>query len=293
MTTLGTSITCYGISDTGLRRRLNEDHFMVADLTRKAFAVERNKLLAQFLCQSVGTSGTLLAVADGVGGYAGGELASQIAVQATAQALWTVVAAETPSQQSLCRAMEEAHHAIQQSYERSIQYPNMASTLTAIHVTADGVLLVGQIGDSRAYLFRHGELTALTEDQTMVSHLQKTGLLSEQEVATHPYRHVILQALGQDHPVQPVIRSYPFQHGDRLLLCTDGLSSYVSHPRIEAILAQEADEQASYRALIQAANAKGGPDNVTVLIASLRVAQGHDEPSHGGWPVHTGERKAP
>ncbi len=77
-----------------------------------------------------------------------------------------------------------------------------------------------------------------------------------------------------------------------MLLCTDGLSSYVSHPRIEAILAQEADEQASCRALIHAANAKGGPDNVTVLIASLRVAQGRDDPDQGGWPVHTGERKA-
>jgi PPM family protein phosphatase len=293
MTTLGTSITCYGISDTGLRRRLNEDHFMVADLTRKAFAVERNKLLSQYLRQEVNASGTLLAVADGVGGYAGGALASQIAVQATAQALWTVVAAEAPSQQSLCQAIEEAHRSIQQSHERRLQYPNMASTLTAIHVTADGVLLVGQIGDSRAYLFRHGKLTVLTEDQTMVSQLQKTGLLSEQEVATHPYKHIILQALGQDHPIQPDIRSYPIHHGDRLLLCTDGLSSYVSHPRIEAILAQEADEQAMCRALIRAANATGGLDNVTVLIASLRVEQGRDEPNQGGEPVRTRERKAP
>jgi protein phosphatase len=169
----------------------------------------------------------------------------------------------------------------------------MASTLTAIHVTADGVLLIGQIGDSRAYLFRDGQLTVLTEDQTMVSQLQKTGLLSEQEVATHPYRHIILQALGQDHPIQPDIRSYPFHHGDRLLLCTDGLSSYVSQPRIEAILTQEADEQAMCRALIRAANATGGSDNVTVLIASLRVAQGHDEPHQGDWSVRPGERKAP
>jgi protein phosphatase len=254
---------------------------MVADLTRKAFAVERNTLLSQFLCQQVGRSGTLLAVADGVGGYAGGELASQIAVEATAQALWTVVAAETPSQRSLYRAIEEGHRTILQSSERTVQYPNMSSTLTAIHVTANGVLLVGQIGDSRAYLFRHGKLTILTEDQTMVSHLQKTGQLSEQEVATHPYRHIILQALGQDYAIQPDVRSYPFHHGDRLLLCTDGLSSYVSHGRIEAILAQEVDEQAICRALIHEAHAQGGPDNVTVLVASLHVLQDQDQPRQG------------
>ena len=286
MTALETSITCYGISDTGLRRPLNEDHFLVADLTRKAFAVERNKLLLQFLYQQVGTSGILLAVADGVGGYTGGELASQIAVEATAQALWTVVTAETPSQESLCRAIDDAHRTIRQSYERTILYPNMASTLTAIHVTTDGVLLIGQIGDSRAYLFRRGKLTVLTEDQTMVRHLQRTGLLSEQEVATHPYRHIILQALGQDHPLQPDVRSYPFYHGDRLLLCTDGLSSYVSQGRIEAILAQEIDEQAICRALIHEANAQGGPDNVTVLVASLHVAQSPDHP-HQGKLAHT------
>jgi protein phosphatase len=278
MKALQTSITCYGISDTGLRRPHNEDHFMVADLTRKAFAVERNTLLSQFLCQQVGRSGTLLAVADGVGGYAGGELASQIAVEATAQALWTAMAVDTPSQRSLYQAIEEGHRTIQQSHERTIQYPNMSSTLTVIHVTANGVLLVGQIGDSRAYLFRHGKLTALTEDQTMVSHLQKTGQLSEQEVATHPYRHIILQALGQDYAIQPDVRSYPFHHQDRLLLCTDGLSSYVSHVRIEAVLAQEVDEQAICRALIHEAHAKGGPDNVTVLVASLHVLPGQDRP---------------
>jgi protein phosphatase len=284
MKTLGTSITCYGISDAGLRRPLNEDHFMVADLTRKVFAVERNTLLSQFLYQQVERSGTLLAVADGVGGYAGGALASQIAVEATAQSLWTVVATETPSQWSLERAIEEAHRTIQQSYERTVQYPNMASTLTAIHVTANGILLVGQIGDSRAYLFRRGQLLVLTEDQTMVSHLQKTGLLSEQEAATHPYRHIILQALGQDHTVQPDVRAYPFYHGDRLLLCTDGLSSYVSQGRIEAILAQEVDEQAICRALIHEAHTEGGPDNVTVLVASVHVSQGHEHPQQGKRP---------
>jgi protein phosphatase len=147
----------------------------------------------------------------------------------------------------------------------------MSSTLTALHITVDGRLIVGQIGDSRAYLWRDRQLIALTEDQTMVQYLQKSGMLSECEIARHPYRHIILQALGQDHPVQPDIRTYRFQDGDRLLLCTDGLSSYVHPGRIEAIMAPADDEYTTCQALIQEANARGGPDNITVLVASLAV----------------------
>jgi protein phosphatase len=120
-----------------------------------------------------------------------------------------------------------------------------------------GRMIVGQIGDSRAYLFRDGMLTVLTEDQTMVRYLQKTGVLSEPEVANHPYRNIILQALGQDNAVQPDVRTYPFQGGDRLLLCTDGLSSYVHPDQIEAIMAQEVDEHTLCKKLIQAANSQG------------------------------------
>jgi protein phosphatase len=145
----------------------------------------------------------------------------------------------------------------------------MASTLTAIYITADRQLIVGQIGDSRAYLYRDGKLIMLTEDQTMVRYLQKTGVLNEAEVAHHPYRHIILQALGQDRPVQPDIRTYFCQAGDRLLLCTDGLSSYVNVEQIEAIIAREVDEHYLCEQLIEAANGLGGPDNITVLIATL------------------------
>jgi protein phosphatase len=118
-------------------------------------------------------------------------------------------------------------------------------------------------------LYRDGKLIMLTEDQTMVRYLQKTGVLSEAEVANHPHRHIILQALGQDRPVQPDIRTYFFQEGDRLLLCTDGLSSYVNVGQIEAMIAREVDEYSLCKRLIEAANGLGGPDNITVLIATL------------------------
>jgi protein phosphatase len=257
------------MSDAGLQRPGNEDHFVVADLTRQLFAVRDNTVAAPYLRQEVGRHGTLLAVADGVGGYAGGELASQLAVEATAAALWHVVDVETSPTARLGQAIAEAHRAIREAQAPPNKYPNMASTLTAIHITADRRLLVGQLGDSRAYLWRDGRLTLLTEDQTMVRYLQQTGALREPEVANHPYRHIILQALGQDHPVQPDIRTYGFQDGDRLLLCTDGLSSYVSARQIEAIIARPGDERALCTQLIEVANGLGGPDNITVLIATL------------------------
>lgn len=266
-----THITFYGMSDTGLRRPHNEDHFVVVDLTQKVFAVRNNTALSHSLSQSLGRYGTLLAVADGVGGYAGGELASQIAVEAIAEALWNLVDADLAATHRLGKAMEAAHDSIRRAAERQTHYPNMASTLTALHITADSQLIVGQVGDSRAYLWRDRQLIALTEDQTMVQYLQKSGALSECEIARHPYRHIILQALGQDHPVQPDVRTYRCQNGDRLLLCTDGLSSYVHLDRIEAIMAQAADEYTICQALIQEANAHGGPDNITVLVASLAV----------------------
>jgi protein phosphatase len=265
-------MTFYGLSDTGLQRAHNEDHFVVVDLTQKAFAVRDNTALPHSLRQHVGQHGTLLAVADGVGGYAGGALASQIAVEVIAEALWSLVDADPAATHWLGQAMEAAHDRIRHAAERQTHYPHMASTLTALHITADGRLIVGQIGDSRAYLWRDLQLIALTEDQTMVQYLQKSGVLSACEIARHPYRHVILQAVGQDHPVQPDVRTYRCQDGDRLLLCTDGLSSYVHPDRIEAIMAQAKDEYTTCQALIQEANAHGGPDNITVLVASLAVS---------------------
>jgi protein phosphatase len=148
----------------------------------------------------------------------------------------------------------------------------MASTFTAMHI-GDGLLTVAQIGDSRAYLFRNGSLTLLTEDQTMVHSMQKRGVLTEAEARHHPLRHLILQALGQDSAILPAVCTCPFLHGDWVLLCTDGLSSYVSTEQIEMILASEVDEPTCCRALIDAANACGGADNVTVLLARLMVGE--------------------
>jgi protein phosphatase len=261
-------LACFGISDPGLQRTNNQDHFMVADLTRRIIGVRENHMSPELCCHEVGSGGTLLAVADGLGGYAGGEIASQIAVEKMVQALFAMVDNHLRLDDQLLSAVEIAHQAVNRQRQHDDRRAHMASTLTAMHIS-DGKITVVQVGDSRAYLFRAGQLTLLTEDQTFVNMLQKRGMLTEEEAMRHPNRHVILQALGQGDAVSPDIHIFPIEQGDCVLLCTDGLSSYVSHEDIETILASQGGEDIHCRCLIDAANAAGGADNITVLVARL------------------------
>lgn len=278
MMTRGTAtrIVFFGISDCGLQRQNNEDHFIVADLTHKLVGVEDNRIQPDLLHHEIGAQGTLLAVADGLGGHEGGEIASLLAVDTMVQALFTGPV-ELSLPERLTQAVIHAHEAINKYHGNSGHQRRMASTLTAIHVGEAGIT-IAQVGDSRAYRFGNGPLTMLTEDQTVVRMMQKKGLLTEEEAQRHPHRNVILQALGQDKEVMPEIQTLPLQDGDCLLLCSDGLTSYVPHERIEAILNEEQDEYMRCRRLIDAANAAGGSDNVTVLLARV-IITGADKPA--------------
>jgi protein phosphatase len=269
----------FGMSDRGLRRANNEDSFIVADLTRKTIGVKDNRVTVELICHAVGERGSLLAVADGLGGYAGGEVASRLAVETMAQVLLRVDDSVPIASQHLAQAVEEAHDAICRQQRDDSLLTNMASTLTALYI-ADGTLTVAQVGDSRAYIYCDRKLSLLTEDQTVVSLLQKRGVLTEEEASRHPLRHVLLQALGQGKTVCPDLHNYPFKDGDCVLLCTDGLSSYVDHHQIEAILACGGGEETQCRRLIEAANAASGADNITVLLARLTLAESHG-PSYG------------
>ena len=268
-------LMCTGLSDPGLCRPNNEDAFLVADLTRKITGARDNQFAAEFARHPLGVSGMLLAVADGLGGHSGGEIASRLAVETTLQALFAMPAVTVPPIEQLGQAIATAHETICQQQLQHVLYAHMASTLTAMHVS-ESLLTVAHIGDSRAYLFREQELTLLTEDQTLVHQMQCQGLLSAEEAAQHPQRHIILQAIGQEHPIVPDVYLTPWEPGDAVLLCTDGLSSYVRHEHIEAILATHTDVSAACQQLIQAAKEAGGKDNITVLLA--RLVRGQDAP---------------
>jgi protein phosphatase len=262
----------FGLSDQGLQRGNNEDHFMVADLTHQVIGVHENQLRPELLHHDIGRRGTVLMVADGLGGHAGGEIASQIAVDAVARTLVEATEPVLPISEQISHAVHMAHTAICQYHGASGRTRHMASTLTAVHV-GHGVMTIAQVGDSRAYRFRGGKLTLLTDDQTVVHMMQKKGLLTPEEAQNHPHRNIILQALGQDKSVFPEIQTLPFAHNDCLLLCSDGLSSYVAHEQIEAIMASGEDEHRLCHHLVEAANAAGGADNVTVLLARLIIKE--------------------
>jgi serine/threonine protein phosphatase PrpC len=264
-----TQMVFFGISDVGLKRTNNEDHFMVADLTQKTYGVKDNCVISQMTNHEVGPQGTLLAVADGLGGHDAGEVASQIAVEVTAQAMCCPKDATLSAAKQLFRAVRMAHRTICRRQDPTSHNRNMSSTLTAVHI-GDQVMTVSQVGDSRAYLYSRGCLVKLTDDQTLVGMLLKRGMITEEEARTHPERHLILQALGQGENVIPEVKRFPLRYNDcLLLLCSDGLSAYVTDEQIADILRREQGEDAQCRSLVDAANASGGKDNVTVLIARL------------------------
>jgi protein phosphatase len=262
-------MTFFGLSDAGLKRLNNEDHFIVADLTRHEIAVENNIVIPDAIRQLIGAHGTLLAVADGLGGHDDGEIASHIAVEAIVQTLFALQHQQLSVAERLTLATQEAHHAICRSTATIHGSRSMSSTLTAVHIDQDA-MTIAQVGDSRAYRFSNGILTQLTEDQTIVQMMLKKGMLTDEEAQNHPDRHVILQALGQGRAVSPEITHVPLRYHDYILLCSDGLSSYVDHQHIESILNEDTDEQTRCNRLLEAAYAAGGQDNVTILLARLR-----------------------
>ncbi len=257
---------CAAASDRGRRRAVNEDHFIVADLRRREVTMRRAQRPVRVVCEDLDLPGVLLAVADGLGGYDHGELASRIAVQVLVQTLWAPEAPALIDAAQLVRAVEAAHHAVYQQRQTLASDSRMATTLTAALISP-GVLTLAHVGDSRAYHYHQGCLTLLSEDQTLVNLLCKQGMLTEAEARSHPHRHVLWQALGQETPAVAAVQCYPLADGDRVLLCTDGLSSYVPTEHIARILATEPDEPRQCQALIDAANAAGGADNVTVIVA--------------------------
>jgi PPM family protein phosphatase len=207
----------------------------------------------------------LLLVADGVGGAAAGEVAS-----ATTSYVVTALAMGRPEADGatlLAEAVATAHRQLLQGTQVDESRHGMATTLTAV-LARDGRVTLAQVGDSRAYLLRDGELARLSTDQTLVQLLVDKGELAADQVATHPYRNVVLRSVNGDEPVEPALRDLDLVLGDRLLLCSDGLTDFVAESAIvDALATPDADDAA--RALVALALDTGGRDNVTCLVGDL------------------------
>ena len=200
----------------------------------------------------------LYAVADGMGGHRGGEVASSLALE-------TVQGMFERREGSLAEQVAEANRAVFDRSQSDRKVSGMGTTLTAAQLDGNRVHLV-HVGDSRAYLLRGGELTQITEDHTLVHRMVVEGEISEEEAETHPHRSILTRALGVDRNIQVDERDLEVAPGDRLLLCTDGLTGMISEAQIREILLETPDPQEAVNELVKGANRAGGIDNITAVI---------------------------
>jgi PPM family protein phosphatase len=212
----------------------------------------------------------LLAVADGMGGHAAGEVASAITIGAMAE-LDADSAIGRPTGDMLGElnaAVGAANMRLQQMIMSNPAVEGMGTTLTAV-LWSDGHVAVCHIGDSRGYLLRQGELYQITHDHTLVQSLVDEGKITEDDVSTHPHRSLLLRALDGRTIAEPDLSVHEAQVGDRYLLCSDGLSSVVSDETLRETLASIPDPEACTRQLIDLAIRGGGPDNITCIVADV------------------------
>ena len=231
-------------SDHGLHRTLNED---------SAYASAR-----------------LLAVADGMGGHAHGEVASSLAIAAISEL--DHPAELTDPLAALSEAIRDAVHRLQEATEADSSMKGMGTTLTAL--LWDGVqLYVAHLGDSRAYRVREDTLTQITHDHTLVQSLVDEGRLSAEQAQQFPLRSMLVRALQSSGSGEPDLFSCDPQPQDRYLLCSDGLTEVVDPEAIQHVLTSTTDREQAVRQLIDLANEAGGPDNITCVIADLVEAE--------------------
>ncbi len=242
------------LTDVGLLRTNNEDSYLYwepesdEDFRRK---------------------GRLAVIADGMGGYEGGQEASRIAVE-TVRFVYDEQFSEPQS--SLTAGLQTAHQMIQRYGEEHPQFTGMGTTCTALAIV-DHQLYFSHIGDSRLYLARGKDLSRLTRDHSYVGRLVETGIVRSEDAESHPQRHILTAALGSGREITPDVpeHSLQLQQGDQLILCTDGLWSVVGEQEISRAVQNHSPSDAC-QLLVRRALEYGGPDNVTVIILRVSVS---------------------
>ncbi|MGC2374916.1 MAG: Stp1/IreP family PP2C-type Ser/Thr phosphatase, partial [Solirubrobacteraceae bacterium] len=239
-------------TDTGMQRRANEDSLLVRS--------------------------PLFVVADGMGGAQAGEVASSVAVDTFRGGLHDGGNPEA----SLVAQVEQANARINELSRTNVEHAGMGTTITAVYVGEQDVT-VAHVGDSRAYCLREGDLLRLTDDHSLVDELIRQGRLTPQEAEEHPQRSVITRALGPEATVEVDVSSFVGRAGDVYLLCSDGLTTMLGEEELLDVLSSHEHLREAGEALIAAANAAGGKDNITVVLLRLeevltegrRLADGH------------------
>lgn len=267
-----------GLSDRGLKREGNEDHFLIAQIDRTWRTVQTN-MPADALPQYATESVTSQIVADGMGGAAAGEVASRTAigtfVDIVLRTPYLILRLDKQSTRDVMTRMAARFAQITQALEAAVRRdPTLAGMGTTMTLVANfrADLLVAHVGDSRAYLYRQGRLERLTRDQTMVQSLLEKGAISPDEIATHPLRHLLSGVLGtKGKPIDVELHFVGLEDRDQVLLCTDGLTEMVPEPMIADVLEHALTAEAACKQLIDLANSRGGKDNVTAVVSRYQV----------------------
>ena len=209
--------------------------------------------------------GRLFIVADGMGGHRGGEVASAVAIEGFLA--YEHENGRQPPLRRLRDGIAAANRAVLELAGGSPELEGMGTTFTVVLV--EGGVFLGHVGDSRAYICRDGVLRLMTRDHSLVERMVREGFISPREARHHPQRNVILRALGIAPRLEVDLEEVEARPGDRLLLCSDGLTGCVEDDEIEAVLSGASDLEGCCRDLVDAANRRGGPDNITVVLVEL------------------------
>lgn len=231
-----------GISDVGRKRQKNEDSYLINDSRR------------------------LFIVADGMGGHAGGEYASRIAIT-TIEETFKESSPDASPEKLLETSIKDAGQKIVAKAEEDRALRGMGTTVIALHL-GEKKAVVGHVGDSRAYLFRDGVLEQLTDDHSLVNEQVKSGLITEEEAKTHQFKNIITRSLGVTPEVEVDLVSRKLKAGDAFLLCSDGLSNLVEMSEMEKEL-RDRETVLAAKAMVDLANKRGGDDNITLVLVEV------------------------
>lgn len=261
-------VSVFGKTDVGRTRDHNEDTFLVADLSSRNATLQ-----ADVRDHVVGPRGSLFLVADGMGGAAAGEVASAMARDAIYTHMTTAWAEDTQNTAQrfafrIKEAVELANARINAYSKEHPEVRGMGTTVTAAGVYGSDLYLC-QVGDSRGYLVRNGEAIQLTKDQSLMQRLVDAGELTEEEAEQSERRNIILQALGPDPRIKVDLTTQAVQRGDVLVICSDGLSGQVKREEIGQLATETPDLMALCSKLIDLANSRGGPDNITTVAVKF------------------------
>jgi protein phosphatase len=272
---VGFKIAVYAKTDVGRVRAGNEDNFLVANLstadtwTPDLFPNEPPEYLTTYKQSHYGQ---ILAVSDGMGGALAGEVASRLAVECVRDRMLELQASPTyskfPFHERLRLSIELANLYIYQMSLRRTECQGMGATFTALGLFGTTGCFA-QIGDSRAYVIRGGQVQQLTRDQSLVGQLVQAGHITEEEAERHTYKNVILQALGASTAINVEIDKLPLRDMDMVVLCSDGLSNKVRAIEMKEVIEAAPTLKDACDSLVSLANERGGEDNITVMIAQF------------------------